>query len=1603
LKRPLPSVVFHGTPKLAASLLGLIFITLMQPSYAGMVNHTLGTVATGSTYWTANCNVCHGAPSVGTASAFTGTVAIQTLNYYATSPTNITTGATAVGASMSALNLANATANRDNLSAYFASLITPVITAQAITVVSGTTYAGSITPVAGQDYLVNNTTYGITAGSGRVVTAAGNYSGTAPAVTVATLYNITLSATNGALTGTANLALTVNPATQAITFGAAPAIAVGGSGVLSATGGGSVNGVVLSSNTPSVCSVAGNTITGLSAGTCSITANQAAGLNAGNTIGYSAATATTAFAIAKGTPTLVITPPALSVNGSGLISASSASTGAITFSSATPSICTIGTGNPAATITVTLAANAGNLCSINANQAVDANYNAPAQATSNITIGKAAQTISYTAIPTLVVAGSGTISATTSSGLAVSLSSNTPSVCTLPAASTSPAVVTVLGSAAQGSTCQISASQAGNGNYTAAPTLTQNITLGQGAQTLGFATAPTLVVGGTGNVLATSSAGLTPVTYRTASTSCSVSAAGAVTGINTTTACVITATQLGNASFAQATATQTVGIGQGSQVLKFQGTPTLTVGGAAGAISVISFNAVSGAATGLLSTLTIPATASVCSITGSPAAGYSISPLSAGTCTVVANQAGDANYSAAPANTASFTIGIGTQSITAVIPPTISVNTSGTISATKGASTSPVLFSSITPGICTATGVNGAMITGVSAGSCTIAADQAADANYAAAPQVQTKFPVGQGTQTLTFGTAPTLSVGGTGTLQATASSGLAVSFSSTTPAICSVTGNSVTALSAGNCVVAANQAGDANYTAAAQITQTLALTHLAPVANAVTMTVPLNTATTLDLTASINTTSLTGITLASSPAHGTLTVNGTKVTYTPAHNYFGADSFTYAAIGLGGTSAAATVTISIVGRPDPSRDAAVLGLLSAQADTALRFASAQIANFQHRMESLHHRSDANLAGVTRFNDNIDVTPADAPVASYPLTSPLIAPTASNTFSSNPAATSVPNENPALAYGLVDLVTTQSLNLAKLVGNSNAAADSNSTANIWVEGIATFGKQAANGTRTGTDFSSNGVSVGMDRRISSDLTLGFGVGFARDKTNIGTDGSKNQTSGTSAALYGSYQPDSDTFVDGLLGIGTLNFDMQRFVAPANAYAASTRQGRQLFASVSSGIEHRAKNLMVSPYGRVDYSSDQLNQVTETGAGINNLTYFKQTNPTLQGALGVRLEAQHDTSFGKVSPRLRSEYRHNFQGNRVSSIAYADNLNTQYAVSSGALVRNSIVIGLGNNFMLDNGVSIDLDYQHQHTFSQTQNDSVRVNLTKALDAPTTRRHFSEADEEAAEHSGLQVDAGLMFDDNVTRAKQAGDILSDHSYSFNANQSFIFPVGSNMRAILTGTLGGEKFANYDGLSHVLAGGKASYQYRPSSNFGSPILGIFASASALQYQSQLRNGYSYSSGVDMRFALTDRINTYTALASNGRSGNSAVFNTRDTALRGNLDYAVTAQSTLYLGGEYRSGDIVSTGHPSLENVNIAKVFVQDDAYASGQLFSYRFDGKTTIATLGYNLGFGTRDSLDFSVRRATATPTLRPSFATSPRSYISNQYSVVYLIGF
>ncbi len=77
--------------------------------------------------------------------------------------------------------------------------------------------------------------------------------------------------------------------------------------------------------------------------------------------------------------------------------------------------------------------------------------------------------------------------------------------------------------------------------------------------------------------------------------------------------------------------------------------------------------------------------------------------------------------------------------------------------------------------------------------------------------------------QTITFTAAPTLSLGGTATVSATASSGLPIVYHSDTPFICSVveTSGVVSVLTAGECIIGADQYGNDTYAPARQ-TQTI-------------------------------------------------------------------------------------------------------------------------------------------------------------------------------------------------------------------------------------------------------------------------------------------------------------------------------------------------------------------------------------------------------------------------------------------------------------------------------------------------------------------------------------------------------------------------------------------------------------------------------------------------------------------------------------------------------------------------------------------------------------------------------------------------------------
>lgn len=749
------------------------------------------------------------------------------------------------------------------------------------------------------------------------------------------------------------------------------------------------------------------------------------------------------------------------------------------------------------------------------------------------------------------------------------------------------------------------------------------------------------------------------------------------------------------------------------------------------------------------------------------------------------------------------------------------------------------------------------------------------------------------------------------------------------------------------------------------------------PSSRAAAMTVPLNTPTALSLAPFIKGAGLTGVAVRVAPRNGSVAVNGLTVTYTPRRDYFGGDSFTYVAFGALGSSEPATVTVTVTGRPDPTRDPAVAGLVEAQGQAARRFAGAQIDNIHRRMEALH-RSEPMPPSQPA---------ADAPAAAQsPPAEPVRLAAAAGR-----ASDAMPLN---LASTMAQLVTTGTLPM-------NGSTSLRGGTTLWIAGSASFGTIDGNDGRGSARFGTDGVSFGADRRFGERLAAGVGLGFARDESKVGSEGARSKARGASIAGYASFQGGARTYIDALLGYGSLRLESTRPVAVVDSTAAARRDGRQVFGSVAFGYEWARDNLLVNPYGRADFSRERLEAAAESGAGSYALRFGEQSQRAAQAAVGVRAESKHQADFGFSVPRARLEYRREFGGDRRVPLTYADLIGgPEYFVTPAGTSRNSLLLGLGADLVLRGGLKFGFDYTAQRSSGAANVQGIRLFVSQDLDAPAAG---AWAFEPLLFKSPINVDFGYAFDDNVNRGREASEKRWDHVFSASANQSWSWIFRERVRAQVTWLASGEKFDRYAGLGRFALGGQGELQYRTSGAFDATTFALLARGSYEQHESRYRTGPRYYVGLSARNSVTDRIDLFGEVGVNLRHGRSDVFRWRDVAAKFNVDYSLGPKGTLYLSGEYRRGDTVSTGFASLANVGVADVFVPDDAMGPDFL-SYRFDARTLLGTVGLNYPLGARDSIDLSWRRVESTPRRRPGFDLSgPLRYIDNQYSLVYLMRF
>jgi hypothetical protein len=507
------------------------------------------------------------------------------------------------------------------------------------------------------------------------------------------------------------------------------------------------------------------------------------------------------FSVAQTSQTIAFGPIANQVAGTTINVSATASSGLpVTFTNQNPTpVCTVTTtGSNTASVTL----NTYGFCYVVASQGGDSTFNAATSVLQAFGVAHATQTISFGGIAGQNAGTAIPLSASASSTLPVSFASLSPTVCTV--SGTSASLI------AYGE-CFIQAGQAGDAEYAAATSVTQSFGVAHGMQTITFPNPGSQVAATMLSLSATATSGL-PVAFTSLTPSiCTV--AGTNASLLAYGTCTIQASQNGNNGsgaseyFSAPTVNQSFQVTHGSQTITFGPIATQT----AGTTLPLSATANSG-----LTVSFVSLTPGVCTVSGTNA-----SLIAFGTCTIQAQQPGNAEYLGAPAVNQSF--GVAHESQTLNFPQIGKQTAASNINLSATASSGlTVSFVSLSPAVCT---VSGTLASLIAFGTCTIQAQQTGNAQYLGAPPVNQSFGVGHAPQAITFGPIASQPVNTTLPLSATASSGLTVSFTSLTPAVCTVSGTTASLNTAGNCVIQANQSGNSVYLGAAPVNQNLEVT----------------------------------------------------------------------------------------------------------------------------------------------------------------------------------------------------------------------------------------------------------------------------------------------------------------------------------------------------------------------------------------------------------------------------------------------------------------------------------------------------------------------------------------------------------------------------------------------------------------------------------------------------------------------------------------------------------------------------------------------------------------------------------------------------------
>ena len=270
----------------------------------------------------------------------------------------------------------------------------------------------------------------------------------------------------------------------------------------------------------------------------------------------------------------------------------------------------------------------------------------------------------------------------------------------------------------------------------------------------------------------------------------------------------------------------------------------------------------------------------------------------------------------------------------------------------------------------------------------------------------------------------------------------------------------------------------------------------------------------------------------------------------------------------------------------------------------------------------------------------------------------------------------------------------------------------------WSEGNISFGRIGHRGENLGQDIHSDGLTFGIDKKISAARTFGMAVSQSWQKTQVGSNEANMDASSTSIIGYGSIKLKERTFIETAIALGEMEVDLKRSVD--GGQNKGIRDGKQIYGSFTylfePSKEYIIEGVNTSYYSRLDLGYTMLDDYTESGDD-DSVFYDDQNVKSATLSLGYNYSKSVEIESGIITQLFKFEFGKSTTENSLSEAYYINDASTIYAnaIADQDTYHGQATLGFSMNLKNDLNLNVSLD--HYRNDKDTFLNNLTINFRK----------------------------------------------------------------------------------------------------------------------------------------------------------------------------------------------------------------------------------------------------------------------------------------------